>query len=312
MMQIGMPRGLQKAIKRMYADNEAYYECGGDIYWLFCVISGVLQGCPLSGSLFVICMDPLLHVFKLHIEDRGLGIVRACADDVGATLGALHFLPIFQNGFDKFKNISGLTLKPKKCILILTTIVASEANVEVVRKWIRANCPSWSNFQITNSGKYLGLHIGPLAGEIQWKAPLEKFRERTREVHKEAIPLAMAGSRLATSATSVLGYVAQLVSIPPLFKSLECWAAHKVLNMPLSLNTDAIHDLHKLGGVIIYRVAHYMRSCMLRAASKTMSGYEQMHFDFVKLAPDGTPVCNLSNPGVDLRPPRVAGVFFLH
>ena len=107
-MQIGMPRGLQKAIKRMYADNEAFYECGGDIYWLFCVVSGVLQGCPLSGSLFVICMDPLLHFFKPHIEDRGLCIVRACSDDVGATLGALHVLPIFQNGLDKFKRLFSL------------------------------------------------------------------------------------------------------------------------------------------------------------------------------------------------------------
>ena len=42
---------------------------------------------------------------------------------------------------------------------------------------------------------------------------------------------------------------------------------------------------------------------MLGAASKTMGGDEQMHFDIVKLAPDGTPIFNLSNPGVDLRPP---------
>jgi len=302
---IGIPRGLLKALERMYDANEAFFECGGDLKWVFCVISGVLQGCPLSGSLFVICMDPLLYLFKTKIEDQGLGMVRACADDVGATLGALLLLPIFHDGFSRFKRISGLTLKPKKCVLILTTCIASPGNVEVIRKWLRAHCPEWANFQISNVGKYLGFQMGPKAGELQWKAPLDKFKNRVREIHSESPPLGLVGSRLASKATSVLGYIAQLASIPPLFKSTELWAAHKVLNMPLSLNTEAMYDLKSLGGVKLFRVAHYLRSCMLRAASKTMHGYEEMHLVLCSLAVEGTFLYTRGIPGSeahDLRP----------
>lgn len=62
-------------------------ERDGEMLWLSCVISGVLQGGPLSGSSFVIALDPLLYTFKHAIEDTSLGKVRACADDVGATPG---------------------------------------------------------------------------------------------------------------------------------------------------------------------------------------------------------------------------------
>ena len=32
--------------------------------WIFTIGCGVLQGCPFSGSLFVIAIDPLLHLFE--------------------------------------------------------------------------------------------------------------------------------------------------------------------------------------------------------------------------------------------------------
>ena len=66
--------------------TEAYYNSANGLIKLFNILAGVLQGCPLSGSLFVICIDPLLEFFRSHIEKPGLGKVRACADDIGATL----------------------------------------------------------------------------------------------------------------------------------------------------------------------------------------------------------------------------------
>eukprot|EP00972_Heterocapsa_arctica_P045683 6741317-Heterocapsa_arctica.AAC.1 len=49
-------------------------------------MSGVLQGCPLSGLLFAVSLDPYLRWMKHDIEDAGLGVIRACADDIGASL----------------------------------------------------------------------------------------------------------------------------------------------------------------------------------------------------------------------------------
>ena len=57
----------------VYLDNDAFVECDGELKWLFCVISGVLQGCPLSGSLFVIVIDPLLFLFKRKVEVERCG-----------------------------------------------------------------------------------------------------------------------------------------------------------------------------------------------------------------------------------------------
>ncbi len=70
----------------LYANNEGYLERGGAMHWLFKVVSGVLQGCPLSGSLFLIVIDPLLDMFSKYIVELGHGHVHACADDVGARL----------------------------------------------------------------------------------------------------------------------------------------------------------------------------------------------------------------------------------
>ena len=43
----------------MYRTNDAYMNVSGNLTFMFAVMSGVLQGCPLSGSLFV---PPQIHI----------------------------------------------------------------------------------------------------------------------------------------------------------------------------------------------------------------------------------------------------------
>ena len=129
-------------------------------HWLCAVISGVLQGCPLSGFLFVRSIDPLVHLFQNKIEDRALGAVRACADDIGASLKALYYLPILHTAFEEFQNVSGLTLKPQNCAIILTSLIASPGNCAAVANWLTEHCPDWASMQITNAGKDLGFQLG--------------------------------------------------------------------------------------------------------------------------------------------------------
>ena len=171
-----------------------------------------------------------------------------------------------------------------------------------LRRWLQANCPRWANFQITNSGKYLGLIMGPHGGESQWKEPLQKFRQRVLEIKAEGLPLGLAASRFASRAIPILGFKAQLAPIPPLFTSLELWAAHKILGIPLSLDVNAAHGLEYFGGAKIVRASNYMRSCMLRAASKTLSGYEDMHSSLCDLAHGGG-VSLQADYHNDIRPP---------
>ncbi len=70
---IGFPKGWLNVVESLYDGCEAYCESHEGFAWLFSIISGILQGCPLSGSLFVFIIDPLLFLLIIHIDDTGLG-----------------------------------------------------------------------------------------------------------------------------------------------------------------------------------------------------------------------------------------------
>ena len=65
----------------------------------------------ISIYLYMI-LDPFLHAFWQVISKHGRGMVRACADDIGAALTSykhlMHVYPIF----DIAEQAAGLTFKP--------------------------------------------------------------------------------------------------------------------------------------------------------------------------------------------------------
>ena len=67
------------AILAMYRKGRAYLNTHNGIVFMFVALPGVLRGCPLSGSLFVIAIDPLLHMFEIRLENSSRAWVRAYA-----------------------------------------------------------------------------------------------------------------------------------------------------------------------------------------------------------------------------------------
>ena len=183
------------------------------IVFMFVILSGVLQGCPLSGSLFVLAIDPLLHMFKTMLEDSSLACVRACADDIGISLTQLRHLPVVKILFDDFTLVSGLNLKAVKCVIILNFILAFEANCQVVQEWLRLYCPGWESMAVCNSAKYLGILLGPHAGQSQWSKALRKFQDRINTINSLHLPAELAKGQYTSRALPTLGYIAQVV--PP-------------------------------------------------------------------------------------------------
>eukprot|EP00973_Karenia_brevis_P031391 4330198-Karenia_brevis.AAC.1 len=63
------------------------------------ITAGVIQGCPLSGSLFAISLEPFLRIFQNRYVDPGYGRVYACADDIAISshtiLSFNHLVRIF-------------------------------------------------------------------------------------------------------------------------------------------------------------------------------------------------------------------------
>ena len=91
----------------------------GEANFAYYVTAGVLQGCPFSGHIFATAMDPILGMMEKEVDSLGIGVTRACADDVGAAMAAIDTLKKYKEVFDMAKFFSGLKLKPKKCILVL-------------------------------------------------------------------------------------------------------------------------------------------------------------------------------------------------
>ncbi len=56
------------------------------------ILSGTIQGGPVSGSIFAMCIDPILRRLIRCLVKEVKGIRRACADDVGFTLFRLSTL----------------------------------------------------------------------------------------------------------------------------------------------------------------------------------------------------------------------------
>ena len=215
----------------MYPENHAYTRNQGGLVLMCKVFSGVLQGCPLSGALFSVGMDPLLWCFSLTIVQPGLGKVFACADDIGPALRSPQALIPCAKLFNMFRKICGLVLKPSKCVLILTSVCCSEQNFLAVRNWLAHNIPDWKDMKITNHGKYLGLFIGPGAGDHNWKSLIAKFKQRAREIHVAALPAAFSASEYNTKCLPTLLYVSQLCPPPPHILQTELGAIHEILHL---------------------------------------------------------------------------------
>eukprot|EP00959_Pyramimonas_sp_CCMP1952_P018491 390655-Pyramimonas_sp.AAC.1 len=84
---MGAPQGLQDALKVNY-DGVVSLAASRTRAALYSVRSGVLQGDPASGTLFVLAVHPFGQDLKSNLDSKRLGISRWCADDLGAAVMA--------------------------------------------------------------------------------------------------------------------------------------------------------------------------------------------------------------------------------
>ena len=157
----------------------SYLSHGGALILLWLVRSGVLQGCPLSGLLFSIAMDPFACAFdrlQQRLNTQRLNVcVRLCADDVGAAIAKIDMLKSFHIVFQKAEALSGLTLKSAKCILVPLFDRNFEMIERQVKAWLRKHIPCWEHFSVKTAATFLGFAMGPKANEIQLTKTKQKW-----------------------------------------------------------------------------------------------------------------------------------------
>ena len=81
----GAPAWLINYVKALYDGNVTYHMNSHGKTVLFSIFAGVLQGCPMSATLFLFAINPFLIHFDSLLSPLSIGVVRACADDIGTS-----------------------------------------------------------------------------------------------------------------------------------------------------------------------------------------------------------------------------------
>eukprot|EP00959_Pyramimonas_sp_CCMP1952_P097971 2047620-Pyramimonas_sp.AAC.1 len=89
-----LPPPLVTFTEFLFSGVCCYGALGTDLTLLFWISSGIIQGCPSSGCIFALAADPFTSNFDASICCKDRGVVRACADDVGAVLRRLEHLRV--------------------------------------------------------------------------------------------------------------------------------------------------------------------------------------------------------------------------
>ena len=82
----GLPKPLLNIIKRLYYRCKHKIRFSSSLFLGPALLAGVRQGCPLSGILFAIVLDPFLRL--LHNAIGPNEVLLAYADDMGLVLSA--------------------------------------------------------------------------------------------------------------------------------------------------------------------------------------------------------------------------------
>ena len=153
-----------------------------------CFISkGVKQGCPLSPTLFNICLEPLLRRLNMHQDDGyhwfgGSTVVQAYADDVilfaDTELGMKNLIRIVE---DYCSYAGNMSINSKKCVSF-TYIMNGNTRCMLNDNFYIGN-GAVCNISILSHTSYLGLPIAAKASERK-KHVSQRIEEMSRDVTK--------------------------------------------------------------------------------------------------------------------------------
>jgi endonuclease/exonuclease/phosphatase family metal-dependent hydrolase len=214
---MALPPFLIDLIQRLYKDCAIELLYGAESHEPFHANAGIKQGCPLSGTLFALALDPFIRMLCLTIPKQ-LGTVSAFADDIAIVakhlLQALRALaPVFST----FQAASCLEVNPLKTVVIPLW----DNGCFETRRWLFDALPSWAKFKVQLFGRFLGYLIGPDAAKNRWDLTLEKFWQRGMMARAAGGGFFGNLRHYHIFSFSVLGYLLQLTQPPLAAMALE-------------------------------------------------------------------------------------------
>jgi hypothetical protein len=206
--KMGVPRKFIKALKALYKDCFATITLGGRrLRWIL-MLSGIRQGCPASGSLFALVIDPCLRYLISKIGPKH-GIVNAYADDIAAVIRDMfEAIGLIDNIFKLIGKATSLHLHPGKVQIIPLWRYEAES----IRERIRSLAPRLVEAKIQSCGKLLGIFVGPGADEFQWKATIEELKSRSRYLASLNLAWSGVAPLYRSHVTSVASHILQFAA----------------------------------------------------------------------------------------------------
>ena len=130
--------------------------------------------------------------------------------------------------------------------------------------------------KITNSGKYLGMFVGPHAGKSNWTEPFEKYKNRVHELNISGQSAISCIHKYNSTCAPVLSYVAQIADPPKYLTQTEMAALKKILHFATnSLSHGSFFALKDLFNIDLVNLKAYFKAIMFRTACKTLEHFEK-------------------------------------
>ena len=271
---IKLPKGIMNFFEALCTGNRVFANIDGVVIWLFDALCGVLQGCPASGTLFVIAINPCLHLIDESIGKND--IVRAFADDIAIVIDRLGTLSQIAKIFEAFRRASNLAVKPNKCVIIPLGSPFSDEIVRKVRVFLGEHIPDWAKFAIEPRGEYLGFFIGTNIKNYVWTKAEGKWDKRSREIAAAKVAPSLGVPLYNTRAITTLGYVAQIHPPPASLLKAERSAVQRVFHfLNNTLPANLYYRLQTIGAPQPASIQALSYAARYRAAVKTITVWRQ-------------------------------------
>ncbi len=221
----------------------------GDIFPGFHITAGIRQGCPASGSVFVIVFHAVLvelsvsgDLGRLTKEHRLF--IFAYADDLALVAANIwEVLKPLETCFLLVERGLHTNLNIKKSVAI--PIARSAKNFEIKRR-IVDNYPFWQSIAVENSAKYFGIIIGPeVTPTARWAPTTHKYLQRSHVLARLGLGWTTAIRLHNAVVTSLLSHVGQVAFLPEDFHNIIPTVIARLLRAPYNrIPPELAYNLH--------------------------------------------------------------------
>jgi hypothetical protein len=238
-----LPAEIIAMLEALYHGCRMNIVIGGVTDVTISVEAGIKQGCPASGSLFALALDPFVRLLCLRIPPP-LGTFVAFADDLAAALRHLNpALRRLEPLFTLLSTATGLHLNYSKVVVVPLGLSTKFS----VKRFLVEALPMWSAMKVEDCAKLLGVFLGPGADACRWSLPAEKYRIRAKEAKASCNGIRETIRHYKVYALSTLAHLMQFSDLPPEVLHMETVALQGLTRGPFSTfpgtTLAALHDL---------------------------------------------------------------------